>query len=115
MPLGPVEDPPIKPGQPAEPPQDAYRSALSFRDRLAEVWDRLTAGFGAVLLPSAAAEAPLGSLDDQDPAPAALGSLLGLPAVNIPLFTSRGGMPLGARPRSVRVADDRGRVRAKAR
>lgn len=90
---------------PAEPSEDAYRTALSFRDRLAEAWVRLTAGFGAVLLPSAAAEAPPGSLDDQDPAPAALGSLLGLPAVNIPLFTSPCGMPLGCQLLARRNAD----------
>jgi Asp-tRNA(Asn)/Glu-tRNA(Gln) amidotransferase A subunit family amidase len=80
---------------PPAPGEDAYRAALAFRDGLAVAWDELTAGFDAVLLPSAAAEAPVGNLDDQDPAPAALGSLLGLPAVNIPLFASRSGMPLG--------------------
>jgi aspartyl-tRNA(Asn)/glutamyl-tRNA(Gln) amidotransferase subunit A len=80
---------------PQAPREKAYRAALAFRDGLAAAWSRLTAGFDAVLLPSAAAEALFGSLDAQDPAPAALGSLLGLPAVNIPLFASRGGLPLG--------------------
>jgi Asp-tRNA(Asn)/Glu-tRNA(Gln) amidotransferase A subunit family amidase len=80
---------------PARPAEQAYRTALAFRGRLANAWGRLTAECDAVLLPSSVADAPVGLLDDQDPAPAALGSLLGLPAVNIPLFTSAGGLPLG--------------------
>lgn len=80
---------------PPMPSEQAYRDALRFGERLAQAWDRATADFDAVLLPSAAAEAPAGPLDDQDPAPAALGSLLGLPAVNVPLFTSKSGLPLG--------------------
>jgi len=90
---------------PAEPPGNAYLAALSYRDGLIEAWERLAGGFDAVLLPSAAAEAPSGSLDDQDPTPAALGSLLGLPAINIPLFVSAGGLPLGCQLLAARNAD----------
>lgn len=80
---------------PAKPAEQTYRDALRFGERLALAWDRATADFDAVLLPSAADEAPAGPLDDQDPAPAALGSFLGLPAVNIPLLTSKSGLPIG--------------------
>lgn len=90
---------------PAEPTENAYRAALSYRDGLIEAWEKLAGGFDAVLLPSAAAEAPPGSLDDQDGAPAALGSLLGLPAINIPLFLSAGGLPLGCQLLAARDAD----------
>ena len=91
---------------PAEPAENAYRAALSYRDGLIEAWERLAGGFDAVLLPSAAAEAPSGTLDDQDGAPAALGSLLGLPAISMPLFLSVGGLPLGCQLLAARDADD---------
>ncbi|MGE0210690.1 MAG: amidase family protein [Parvibaculaceae bacterium] len=90
---------------PARPDEQAYRGALQFGERLTQAWDRAVADFDAVLLPSAADEAPAGPLDDQDPAPAALGSLLGLPAVNVPIFTSRSGLPLGCQLLGRRKAD----------
>lgn len=90
---------------PAEPAENAYRAALSYRVGLIKAWERLAGGFDAILLPSAAAIAPPGALDDQDAAPAALGSLLGLPAISIPLFLSAGGLPLGCQLLAARDAD----------
>ncbi len=90
---------------PLKPSEGQYRAALSFQDHLVETWGRLTDGIDAVLLPAAAAQAPLGLLDDQDPAPAALGSLLGLPTVNIPLFTSQSGLPIGCQLLARKNAD----------
>lgn len=90
---------------PPEPPETAYRAALLYRDRLIETWETLAGGFDAVLLPSTTAEAPPGALDDQDSAPSALGSLLGLPTINMPLFLSAAGLPLGCQLLGGRNAD----------
>jgi Asp-tRNA(Asn)/Glu-tRNA(Gln) amidotransferase A subunit family amidase len=93
--FAPLDPAVIGPLVPPDPGKDAYESALEHARLLAGTWDGLMAGFDACLLPSAVAAAPRGPLDDQDASPAALGSLLGLPTVGMPLFTTAEGLPLG--------------------
>ena len=90
---------------PPPPTLQSYLDALAFRRHLAAAWERITTHVDAVLLPSAAAEAPLGVLDNQDSTPAVIGSLLGLPTVNVPLFRSSNGLPIGGQLLGKKGAD----------
>ncbi len=72
-----------------------YRTALARRARMiAEVADWL-GSFDAIVTPSVPAPAPAGIATTGDPACCTLWSLLGAPAVNLPIALDQAGLPLG--------------------
>ena len=72
-----------------------YRTALARRARMiAEAGDCLGA-CDAIVTPSVPAPAPAGIATTGDPACCTLWSLLGAPALNLPVAVDRNGLPLG--------------------
>lgn len=83
-----------------------YLAALSARDALTTELADLLTGYDAVLTPSAPGEAP--AVDTTgDPAFNTIWSLLGMPAVTLPLFAGASGLPIGVQLVAARNDDAR--------
>ena len=73
---------------------DRYRSALAERDEAIAYFTEWLAPFDAVLAPSAPGPAPYGLQTTGDPSCCTLWSLLGFPAINLPVGMA-GKLPMG--------------------
>jgi Asp-tRNA(Asn)/Glu-tRNA(Gln) amidotransferase A subunit family amidase len=80
-----------------------YRDALAQRARTIDALAEWLAGFDAVVTPPAPSAAPLGIESTGDPSCCTLFSLVGFPAIALPIGRNDAGLPLGmqlaARPR----------------
>ena len=74
-----------------------YAGALGNRDRLREAFSRFLsdAGLDAVITPPAPGEAPQGILTSGDPVFCSIWTLLGTPAITVPIGLGPAGLPLG--------------------
>ncbi len=84
-----------------------YLSALALADRFAGTIDEIFESFDALLLPSAPGPAPRGLGATGDPVFCSFASLLGLPAISLPLLSSEDGMPNGVQLVGARGQDGR--------
>ncbi len=73
---------------------DEYRQSLARRAQIRALYARLASGADGCIALSATGAAPLGLSSTGDPSFAAPGSLLGVPALSLPLL-SEGGLPVG--------------------
>jgi len=85
----------------------AYRAALEQRAALVAEALRWLAPFDAVVSPPAPGTAPADLTQTGDPACCTLWSLLGAPAISIPIALADNGLPLGLQLASAPGADDR--------
>jgi Asp-tRNA(Asn)/Glu-tRNA(Gln) amidotransferase A subunit family amidase len=76
-------------------PKTRYEEALATRARLREAWERFLEGFAAAITPPAPGEAPATLAETGNPAFCTLWTLLGVPAVTVPVGLGPRGMPLG--------------------
>ena len=83
-----------------------YRAALAARDRARAAFAPWLDGFDAVLAPAATGPAPRGLATTGDPSCSTLWSLLGAPALSLPVGRV-GGLPLGLQLAALPDADDR--------
>ena len=72
-----------------------YQQALARIPVLNQGFEDLFSRYDAVLTPAAAGTAPKGLDATGDPAFCTLWTLCGMPALNLPLMTGAGGLPLG--------------------
>jgi Asp-tRNA(Asn)/Glu-tRNA(Gln) amidotransferase A subunit family amidase len=84
-----------------------YLDAVARRQALARRLDDILQGFDAALTPAATGEAPIGLAATGDPIFATLWTLLGVPALNLPVLTGAAGMPLGLQLVAPMLADRR--------
>jgi Asp-tRNA(Asn)/Glu-tRNA(Gln) amidotransferase A subunit family amidase len=87
--------------------QTEYESALRRRDDAIAVFAQWLSGFDAVISPPANGAAPEGLDATGDPACCTLWSLLGFPAISIPIGLAGNGLPLGMQIAAPAGADDR--------
>ncbi|MCX5496195.1 amidase [Kaistia dalseonensis] len=73
----------------------AFLDAWAARDTLRCLFDQIIAPYDAALTPSAIGVAPLRSDGTGDPIFASLWTLLGVPAISLPLLQGAHGLPLG--------------------
>jgi Asp-tRNA(Asn)/Glu-tRNA(Gln) amidotransferase A subunit family amidase len=73
---------------------DQYRAACAHRDAIRAAYAKLKATGDAIITLSAVGVAPVGIKSTGDPAFAVPGSLLGVPALSLPLI-SQNGLPVG--------------------
>ncbi len=73
-----------------------YLAAQAARARLLQEIEEVFAGFDAILTPAAKGQAPLGLGSTGDPLYCTTWSLLGLPAISLPLLAGAEGLPIGA-------------------
>ncbi|MCB1502741.1 MAG: amidase [Bauldia sp.] len=90
-----------------------YLGALDFRDKLRADIGGLLGTHEVILTPAAPGEAPEGLGSTGNPAFNTLWSLLGMPAISLPLLTGPRGLPVGAQL-VARRGDDAGLLRAAA-
>jgi Asp-tRNA(Asn)/Glu-tRNA(Gln) amidotransferase A subunit family amidase len=90
-----------------------FIAALAARDRLRGCHRDLFAGFDAIVTPAAPGIAPLREQGTGDPIMATIWTLLGAPALTLPLLEGPEGMPLGVQMVG-RLDDDFGLIRAAA-
>ena len=69
--------------------------AMARRDRLRQLFHEIAAPYDALLTPAAIAEAPPAEEGTGDPIFAATWTILGAPAVSLPLLAGEAGLPLG--------------------
>lgn len=81
------------------------RSAYDLAARCRAEFDRIAAGYDAVLAPSALGEAPLGLASTGEPALNVMWTLLHVPCVNVPGLTGPGGLPVGVTLTGPRFTD----------
>jgi Asp-tRNA(Asn)/Glu-tRNA(Gln) amidotransferase A subunit family amidase len=86
---------------------DVYRAAIEARRRAIAELTAWMAGFDAVLAPSAPSAAPRGLDSTGDPSCCTLWSLLGFPAITIPVARNAAGLPIGLQIATAAGADDR--------
>jgi Asp-tRNA(Asn)/Glu-tRNA(Gln) amidotransferase A subunit family amidase len=84
-----------------------YRAALAERARAIVELTAWMEGFDAVLAPPAPSAAPRGLDSTGDPSCCTLWSLLGFPAITIPVARNDAGLPIGLQLAAVAEADDR--------
>ena len=84
----------------------AYETARSQRERAIAFFTQWLQGFDAVLAPSAPGPAPRGLDTTGDPSCCTLWSLLGFPAINLPVGEVQ-GMPIGMQLAAPRHCDNR--------
>ncbi|KAJ5729562.1 uncharacterized protein N7483_004070 [Penicillium malachiteum] len=63
--------------------------------RLRPIWDAISEEYDAIVVPSAVDEAPKGLGNTGDPFVCAIWTMLGVPAINIPGFAGKNGLPIG--------------------
>jgi Asp-tRNA(Asn)/Glu-tRNA(Gln) amidotransferase A subunit family amidase len=90
-------------------PEQRYRDALATRGDLRELWARFSSAYDAIVTPPATGEAPADLTQTGDPVFCTLWTLLGAPALAIPMALGPGSLPLGlqvvgARDEAVLVA-----------
>jgi Asp-tRNA(Asn)/Glu-tRNA(Gln) amidotransferase A subunit family amidase len=68
---------------------------MARRDRLRQLFREIVAPYDALLTPAAVGEAPPAEEGTGDPIFAATWTLLGAPAVSLPLLAGEAGLPLG--------------------
>jgi Asp-tRNA(Asn)/Glu-tRNA(Gln) amidotransferase A subunit family amidase len=73
----------------------AYQAALDRRTRMIDEAGQFLSVFDAIVTPSAPAAAPAGFDTTGDPSCCTLWSLLGAPALNLPIAVGAAGLPLG--------------------
>jgi amidase len=83
-----------------------YRAALAARDQAIAYFSDWMAPYDAVLSPSANGAAPAGLASTGDPACCTLWSLVGFPAINLPIALSAGRLPLGMQLAARAGSDD---------
>src|SRR5262249_55644337 len=76
-------------------PEARYREALETRAALQREFARFLEPFDAVITPPASGAAPATLAETGNPAFCSIWTLLGVPAVTIPVGLGPGGMPLG--------------------
>ena len=84
-----------------------YLSALALADRYAASIAEIFESFDALMLPAAPGPAPEGLDSTGDPVFCSLASLLGLPAITLPLLQSEEGLPIGVQLIGARGQDGR--------
>jgi len=82
-----------------------YRDALAQRARAVDALAEWLAGFDAVVTPPAPSTAPLGIESTGDPSCCTLFSLVGFPAIALPVGRNDAGLPLGMQL-AARLGDD---------
>lgn len=75
--------------------EDDYRDALQRTSDLRSEFSRVTAGYDAIITPPAAGEAPPTLAETGNPAFCTIWTLLGVPAITIPVGLGPAGLPLG--------------------
>ena len=86
--------------------REEYDAALEASAALRKTFGELIGGFDAILTPPAAGEAP-GTLEETgSPAFCTIWTLLGVPAITIPMALGPAGLPLGLQIVSASLADD---------
>ena len=88
-------------------PAQALLRALGMRRLLFERWNRALGAYDAVLVPAASGVAPEGLGFTGDPSLNGPWTLLGVPAISIPLAVAQKGLPLGAQLVAAYGADAR--------
>ena len=83
-----------------------YESALHRRNDAIAAFAQWLAGFDAVIAPPATGTAPEGLESTGDPACCTLWSLVGFPAITIPIACAGNGLPLGMQIAAAAGADD---------
>jgi Asp-tRNA(Asn)/Glu-tRNA(Gln) amidotransferase A subunit family amidase len=81
----------------------AYLTALDFRDGISHVAEEILRNYSAIVTPAAPGEAPKGLDSTGSPAFNAIWTMLGVPAISLPLMQGPDGLPLG-----VQLIDRRG-------
>ncbi len=84
-----------------------YATAMARRDAAIRAFAEWLAGFDAIVTPSAPSAAPAGLESTGDPACCTLWSLLGFPALSLPIGLAGNGLPLGMQIATSANADDR--------
>ncbi len=84
-----------------------YATAMARRDAAIRAFAEWLAGFDAIVTPSAPSAAPAGLESTGDPACCTLWSLLGFPALSLPIGLAGNGLPLGMQIATAANADDR--------
>jgi Asp-tRNA(Asn)/Glu-tRNA(Gln) amidotransferase A subunit family amidase len=87
--------------------EEAYRAALARRDALIAEATEWLAPFDAILTPPAPGSAPADLTQTGDPSCCTLWSLLGAPAISIPIALADNGLPLGLQLAGTARSDDR--------
>lgn len=72
-----------------------YLAALEGRKKLLGLWDEMLEDYDAILTPAATGEAPAGLDSTGNPVFCSLWSLMGVPAVTLPLMVGENGLPIG--------------------
>jgi Asp-tRNA(Asn)/Glu-tRNA(Gln) amidotransferase A subunit family amidase len=85
----------------------AYREALAATAALREAFARTYDGYDAIVTPPAAGEAPATLAETGSPAFCTIWTLLGVPAITIPVGLGPAGLPLGLQIVGRHAADDR--------
>jgi Asp-tRNA(Asn)/Glu-tRNA(Gln) amidotransferase A subunit family amidase len=85
----------------------AYQAALARRDALIAAATEWLAPFDAIVAPPVPSSAPADLTQTGDPSCCTLWSLLGFPAVSIPIAVADNGLPLGLQLAATAGADDR--------
>ncbi len=88
-------------------PRGDYGTAMARRDAAIAAFTEWLAGFDAIFTPSAPSAAPAGLESTGDPACCTLWSLLGFPALSLPIGRAGDGLPLGLQIAAPANADDR--------
>ena len=91
----------------AEIGDGVYHAALARRDTLIVAGGELLAPFDAIASPPAPGSAPADLTQTGDPACCTLWSLLGFPAITLPIATADNGLPLGLQLAANAGGDDR--------
>ncbi|HYH40450.1 MAG TPA: amidase [Burkholderiales bacterium] len=84
-----------------------YEDALHAAETLRAAYSDATAGFDAILTPPAAGEAPATLEETGSPAFCTIWTLLGVPAITIPVARGPRGLPLGLQVCGAFMEDDR--------
>ena len=88
-------------------PRGDYATAMARRDAAIRAFAEWLARFDAIVTPSAPSAAPAGLESTGDPACCTLWSLLGFPALSLPIGLAGNGLPLGMQIATSASADDR--------
>ncbi len=85
----------------------SHRAALEMRGRLQEEFGRFVAGYDAIITPPAPGEAPADLTQTGNPTFCTIWTLLGAPAVTLPVALGPRGLPLGLQLVGAYGQDDR--------